>query len=71
MGIDVDKIKELLNENKYFTTKGTIGEQGTGLGLMLVKEMLLKNGGFLKINPNPTGIGITVSFILPVREIIS
>ncbi len=31
VGIDIEKFNLMLSDNKYFTTKGTAGEEGTGL----------------------------------------
>jgi len=56
-----------INRNDYFTTNGTAHEPGTGLGLMLCKEFLIKNGSQLFIESEP-GKGSTFSFLLPVPE---
>ncbi|MCU0400085.1 MAG: ATP-binding protein [Algoriphagus sp.] len=40
---------EKLNEGISFTTRGQNNETGTGLGMLLVKEYLDKNGGTLRI----------------------
>jgi len=45
MGIESEKSSELFNFNKIFTTEGTAGEKGTGLGLPLCKEFVERNGG--------------------------
>lgn len=45
-------------------TVGTNGEQGTGLGLILCREMLQQNGGELTIE-SEEGQGTTVSVLLP------
>jgi signal transduction histidine kinase len=62
-GISIETLKKI-NENNYYTTKGTASESGTGLGLMLCKEFLVKNGGQMFIE-SKEGVGSTVSFTLP------
>jgi two-component system sensor histidine kinase/response regulator len=56
---------EKIEQNNFYTTKGTAGEAGTGLGLMLCKEFVIKNGGTLQIESRP-GKGSTFTFTLPV-----
>jgi signal transduction histidine kinase len=63
IGIDEEQMKKI-NEKNYYTTKGTSSEAGTGLGLMLCKEFLNKNGGRLRITSEP-GKGSIFSFDLP------
>ncbi len=53
-----------INLNNYYTTKGTAGESGTGLGLMLCREFLARNGGQLHIE-SQQGKGSIFSFTLP------
>ena len=62
-GISREALKKI-NENNFYTTKGTASESGTGLGLMLCKEFLAKNGGHMHIESEP-GKGSTFSFTLP------
>ncbi len=62
-GISIESLK-MINENNYYSTKGTSSESGTGLGLMLCKEFLVKNGGQMHIE-SKEGEGSIVSFTLP------
>ena len=62
-GMDQDAI-EKISQNNYYTTKGTAGESGTGLGLMLCKEFLSRNRSALHIKSEP-GRGSEFSFTLP------
>jgi signal transduction histidine kinase len=66
MGISAEALQQI-NANTYYTTKGTANETGTGLGLMLCKEFLNKNGGQLFIE-SEAGKGSIVSFTLPTSE---
>ena len=62
-GIGAGALKKI-SENDYFSTNGTAHEPGTGLGLMLCKEFLVKNDSQLCIESEP-GKGSTFSFSLP------
>jgi len=44
-GIKPDNLSKLFNIETKFTSEGTAGEKGSGLGLSLVKEIILKHGG--------------------------
>jgi two-component system, sensor histidine kinase and response regulator len=48
MGIPADNINKLFKD-EFYTTKGTSNESGTGLGLILCKEFLRKNGGDISV----------------------
>ncbi|PRY90898.1 tetratricopeptide repeat-containing sensor histidine kinase [Mongoliibacter ruber] len=50
-GMDPEKRERLENDFSMITSsQGTEEEKGTGLGLLLVKQLLVYNGGFLKVN---------------------
>ncbi|MDY0103937.1 MAG: HAMP domain-containing sensor histidine kinase [Lentimicrobium sp.] len=66
IGIPKDKIKFLLTDD-YSSTAGTIGEKGTGLGLILCRQFIEKNGGELWIT-SIQDKGSTFSFSLPVSR---
>lgn len=65
-GISKNDISKIYSEG-FYTTNGTNDERGTGLGLMLSKEFLEKNGGHLIIESEP-GTGSTFSFTLPLAK---
>ena len=65
VGIPEEKIKTIFLIDKVSTTSGTAGEAGTGLGLMLCKEFIEKNGGKIWIESKP-GVGSKLCFTLPV-----
>lgn len=53
-----------IKENDFYTTRGTANESGTGLGLMICKEYLVRNNSRLHIE-SKEGEGSTFSFSLP------
>lgn len=65
-GISPDRLAQLFT-NDIKSTKGTHNETGSGLGLLLCKEMTEKNGGKLNVTSNSES-GTSVSFTLPLTE---
>ena len=63
MGISPEALSKI-NQQNFFTTKGTAGEAGTGLGLMLCKEFVARNGGSMMIE-SEAGKGSVFIFTLP------
>jgi PAS domain S-box-containing protein len=50
VGISPENLEKLFRIDTNYTTKGTEEEGGTGLGLILCKEFVEKNGGELKVD---------------------
>ncbi len=64
-GIGIPKDKQpLLFGDVYYSSKGTNKESGTGLGLLICRELVEKNGGHLLFESTP-GNGSIFSFSLP------
>ena len=66
IGMDAETLARIQG-NSYYSTHGTASESGTGLGLMLSRDFLSKNGGVLSIESKP-GNGSTFSFTLPLAN---
>jgi PAS domain S-box-containing protein len=65
VGISEEDQAKLFSLTRPFTLPGTEKETGTGLGLLLTREMVEKHGGSLKIE-SAVGAGSTFSFPLPL-----
>jgi PAS domain S-box-containing protein len=64
IGIPPEKIAELFSNNTNFTTFGTAGEKGTGLGLGLCRDFVTKHNGQIWAE-SELGIGSTFLFTIP------
>jgi PAS domain S-box-containing protein len=67
VGMSKEALKNIYSLGEVNTTQGTEGELGTGLGVMLCKEMIEKNGGSLKIE-SEVGKGTKVIFTIPAPK---
>jgi PAS domain S-box-containing protein len=67
IGMDEQTISQLFNINKSITNLGTSGEKGTGLGLLLCKEMVEKHNGKIWVESEP-GKGSKFMFTLPKEK---
>jgi signal transduction histidine kinase len=65
IGISEERQKKL-SSLEVDSVKGTIGEQGTGVGLHFVKEFLEKSGGSIICESKPDR-GSTFIFSLPIQ----
>ena len=67
VGMNRDVIKILFDKTAPYTTRGTANEKGTGLGLILCKEFVEKNGGKIFVE-SEEGKGSKFSFTLPKAQ---
>ena len=65
IGMKPEKLNLLFDISQVQTTSGTANEKGTGLGLMICKEFVIKHGGIIWIESVPER-GSVVRFTLPV-----
>jgi len=68
IGISKENINKIFKIDESYSTVGTEREKGTGLGLILCKEFVGKNGGKLWIKSEPNK-GSTFSFTLPLPKV--
>ena len=65
IGIPSENLAKLFDISEVLSTKGTAGETGTGLGLLLCKEFVEKHGGKIWVE-STVGEGCDFKFTLPV-----
>lgn len=66
-GMTPEQIGNLFDLEKTRSTIGTNGEKGSGLGLVLCKELVEKNRGFITVESQLEN-GSTFSFTLPAKS---
>ncbi|HLP47398.1 MAG TPA: HAMP domain-containing sensor histidine kinase, partial [Candidatus Kapabacteria bacterium] len=64
VGMNEEKMRHLLSGEIQESTRGTHDEKGTGLGLILCKEFVEKNGGTIHVQSWPDQ-GSHFSFTIP------
>ena len=67
IGINSELLKKIFNIETRHSTKGTDNEVGTGLGLLLCKELAEKNGGAITIE-SQVERGTTIRVTLPKQK---
>ena len=64
VGMSNEVMEKLFRLDSKHSTKGTANEKGTGLGLILCREFVEKNGGEIRVQSTP-GKGSVFSFSFP------
>ena len=67
IGIKSENLEKLFRIDVNYSTKGTADETGTGLGLILCREFINKNGGQIRAE-SEFGKGSCFIFTLPPAE---
>jgi PAS domain S-box-containing protein len=67
VGVAADDLPTLFRIDIQHSHSGTAGERGTGLGLILCKDLAEKNGGKIWVE-SEAGQGTTVRFTLPKKK---
>lgn len=63
IGIAHENLEDIFDLN-YFTTKGTLNESGTGLGLVITREFIEMNNGSISVESKPgEGTTFKVNFL--------
>lgn len=65
VGMSEEAIAKLFKVDQFHSTEGTLKEKGTGLGLILCKEFIEKNGGQIKVE-SEVGKGSIFTISLPI-----
>jgi len=65
VGISAEDKKKLFDKSQVFSKDGTASEKGTGLGLMLCKDLVALHHGEIWVDSNPN-VGSTFTFTLPL-----
>jgi signal transduction histidine kinase len=68
IGMTTEVLRILFDKTSPYTTRGTANEKGTGLGLILCKEFVEKNGGKIWVE-SAEDYGSTFYFTLPKAEV--
>lgn len=67
VGISSEAQEKLFKIDKFFSTRGTENEEGSGLGLLLCKEMISLHGGEIWFETE-LGKGSTFYITLPLNK---
>jgi len=68
IGIPPDLIDKIFDIGENTSRRGTDNEQGTGLGLMLAKEFVAKNSGYISVD-SKVGNGSVFKLTFPIHSV--
>ena len=67
VGMNMEKLNRLFQTGENISTRGTLDEKGSGLGLILCKEFIERHGGIIMVQ-STEGIGSEFKFTLPIMN---
>jgi len=67
VGIPAEHHDKIFRADENYSTRGTANEKGTGLGLIICHELVVKNGGKIWLN-SKEGEGAIFSFTVPAAS---
>lgn len=65
VGVKAENLPRLFNIHDSFTTDGTESEKGTGVGLVICRDLVERNGGGIRCE-SEEGVGATFTVELPI-----
>ena len=68
IGMPESIVSQLWKKSSHYTTYGTMGEKGTGLGLELCLDFVKKHRGRIWAESNP-GLGSKFNFTIPINKL--
>jgi len=71
VGVSEEDKKKLFHIETKYTTRGTEGEEGSGLGLVLCAEIVEKHGGIIRVESEAgKGTSFILTLLLPRRTVL-
>jgi signal transduction histidine kinase len=67
IGMSETEINDLFQPGRHFSNPGTNQEKGTGIGLLITREMIVNNGGIIRVESHKNK-GTRFIFTLPVLD---
>lgn len=70
VGMGENVLEKIFKLNKHFTNNGTENEIGSGLGLVITKDLITRHGGKIRVE-SKKGTGTSFFFTLPKENIFA
>lgn len=67
IGMDKAQVDQLFDWSNHFSSLGTLGEKGIGLGMKLCVEFVRSNNGIIEVRSEKNK-GTTIEIVLPINE---